>query len=88
MHRQSLKITSLHVREEIGRYRDKERKDRRSYNKDDGVGALCLSALLSIVEELRFQLNLSQSEIKDTMQSTEFHGLKVLSIISKHVRIL
>jgi hypothetical protein len=88
MHRQSLKITTLHVREEIGRYRNRERKDRRSYNKDDGVGALGLSALMSIVEERRFQLNLSQSELKDTMQSTEFHGLKVLSVISKHVRIL
>lgn len=70
------------------RYRDRERKDRRSYNIDDGVGALGLSAPMSIEEELRFQLNLRQSETKDSMQSTEFHGLKVLSIICKHMRIL
>lgn len=44
---------------------------------------------MSIVEELRFQLNLCQSEqTKDSMQSTEFHGLKVLPIISKNMRIL
>lgn len=70
------------------RYRDRERKDRRSYDKDDRVGALSLSALMSIVEELRFQLNPCQSETKDSMQSTEFHGLKVLSKNSKHMRIL